>query len=366
MRILFIHTIGKNKYGGGERWVVNAAAGLMQRGHKVFIGSRKNSELLKVAADRGINTVAFNINCNISIYMALKIALFLRRNKIDVVITKGRDLAVSGTAARLGLKPVVLVRSGLPPQSSKKKRIFFIKKLADGIITNTETIKDFYIQNGLMAKSFIKVIYNGLIIDDSLPSFDFSEKFPGKKIILSVGRLASQKAYNYLIDAAALLKEKNIDDVIFYVIGDGKLMNELVKYTEKKGVSGMVHFAGYRSQVVPYLKGCNMFLLTSLYEGMPNAAMEAMAYGKPVIMTNVNGAEELTDNGKYAILVPPEDPTAIAGSVKKILENDYDCLQLTENAKSFVRNNFRMDIMIDKIESFIFEKISQRQRKKVS
>jgi glycosyltransferase involved in cell wall biosynthesis len=68
--------------------------------------------------------------------------------------------------------------------------------------------------------------------------------------------------------------------------------------------------------VVPYLKGCDLFVLPSLYEGMSNAAMEAMAYGKPVILTNVNGAGELVPDEGKGVLIPARDPQAIAAEVE--------------------------------------------------
>ncbi len=362
MRILFIHTIGKNKYGGGERWVVNAAAGLKRKGHTVFVGCMKNSKLLEKAAGQGLNTVNFNIHSDISPYMAVKISLFLKKNKIDVLISKRRDLAVAGMAAKIGAKPVVLVRSGSPPQSNIRKHIFIIRNLADGILTNTQTIKDFYVLKGLDSKGFIQVIYNGLIINDSVKKYDFSEKYPGKKIVLSVGRLASEKAYDNVIDAAALLKEIN-SDLVFVILGEGKLRSKLINYARQKGVHDIVHFIGYREPIVSYLKGCNIFLLSSLYEGMPNAAMEAMAYGKPVIMTNVNGAAELSDNGKYALLIPSKNSLAIAEALKKVIKNNEYYEQIATKAKSFVRNKFRMDNMVNEIESFILKKYEKKNNR---
>ncbi len=362
MKILFVYTIGKNKYGGGERWVVDAAAGLKQKGHEVFVGSKRGSKLLEKAAEQNVNTVAFNIVSDLSIYMAAKIASFIKRNKIDVVICKRRDLIVTGMAAKMSANPVVLVRSGSPPQDNLKNNTYLIKKLVDGIITNTETIKNSYINKGLNEKSFIKIIYNGLNVDDIIPAYNYSEKYPGKKIILSVGRLASEKGYNYLIDAAALLRRTR-DDIVFYIIGDGKLKKELVNYAKERQVDDLFYFAGYCEPTAPYYKGCHIFLLPSLYEGMPNAAMEAMAYGKPVIMTNVNGASELSDNGNHAILISPKNPTEIAGAINEILNNyNYYC-KFGEKAKYYVRKKFRTDTMIDSIENFILERRAKKYKK---
>ncbi len=363
MKILFIHTIGKNKYGGGERWVVNAAAALKNRGHEVFVGSKKNSKILKEASEKGVNTVNFNILSDLSIYMAIKISRFLKKHKIDVVISKRRDLAVSGMAAKLGTHPVVLVRSGSPPQRSIKKHLFIIEKFSDGIITNTKTIKDFYYLKGLNKKIDINVIYNGLNINDSVKAKNFKEDFGEKKIILSVGRLSAEKGYNYLLEAASILKEKR-NDLIFYIVGDGKLKEKLLYHVDKNKLNDIVYFAGYKEPITPHLKGCDIFVLPSLYEGMPNSAMEAMAYGKPVIMTKVNGAEELSDNGKHAFLIPPKDHNAIANAILSVLNDKEKSEKVAEDAKSFVRSKFTMSCMTDNLENLIINKYNAKKKNK--
>jgi glycosyltransferase involved in cell wall biosynthesis len=363
MKILFIHTIGKNKYGGGERWVINASAGLKEKGHDVFVGSMKGSVLLQKAEERGVKTVNFNIHSDVSLYMAVKIAFFIKRNKIDVIITKRRDIFVVGLAAKLSTKPLVIIRSGSPPKLSAGKHVSVIKKFAHGIITNTKTIKNYYLFKGLSAKGFVKVIYNGFHVDDSTPKVDFSEMFPNKKVILSVGRLAKEKAYHDLIDAAALLKRRR-SDLVFYIIGEGKMYDELIDYSKRKHVDDIVHFAGYIDPASPYMKGCDVFLLTSIFEGMANSAMEALGYAKPVIMTNVNGAAELSLNGKYAMLIRPENPLEIADSVEKVLnkQEHYDKIALA--AMTHIRENFTMNAMIDNVESFINERLTATDKGK--
>jgi glycosyltransferase involved in cell wall biosynthesis len=359
MNILFVHSIGKKKFGGGEKWLISAAAGLRDNGHKVFVGGRPGSRLLKAAGMNGLETVAFNIFSDISIYYVFRIASFVRTHQIDVLITKGRDLAVAGTAAKLGGNPVVLVRHGIPLRSSFRKHSFLLRKLASGMITNTRTIKDLYEVKGLVKKDFARVIYNGTLATNNIPTYNFSEKFPGRKIVLSVGRLAAQKGYYYLIDAISLLKSHD-RELMFVVLGEGKLHHKLVSYARKKGVSGMIHFEGFVENVVPYLKGCDLFVLPSLYEGMSNAAMEAMSYGKPVIITRVNGAEELIPDEGKGILVPPCDARAIAGAILRLAEDAGLRKKLGDEAKRHVLMNFPVSEMIAKMQQYIDEIVLQR------
>jgi glycosyltransferase involved in cell wall biosynthesis len=356
MNILFVHSIGKMKFGGGEKWVITAAAGLRDMGHKVFIGGREGSRLLRAASLNGLETINFNIYSDISIYYAFRIASFLKTHKIDVIITKGKDLAVTGIAAKMGGGPLVLVRHGLPLRSSVNKHSFLLKNLAHGIITNTRSIKELYEMRGWVKRDFTRVIYNGTSAPNNVPSFNFSAMFPGKKIILSVGRLAAQKGFFHLIDSINLLS-RDKDNFVFFVLGEGKLHKKLLTYARKAGVYDRIHFEGYVENVVPFLKGCDIFVLPSLYEGMSNAAMEAMAYGKPVIMTNVDGAMELIPDQGKGILIPSGDPVAIADAVKRLMDDGELCARLGEEAKNHVTANFPVSAMITNIQSYIDEMI---------
>ena len=361
MRILFVHSIGKNKFGGGEKWLITAATGLRDRGHEVIVGGRPGSRLLRNARLNGLETLSLNILSDLSIYHVFRIAFFLKTNKIDVLITKGRDLAIAGTAAKIGGNPLVLVRHGLPLRSSLKKHKFLHKKLAHGIITNTKTIKDLYESNGWTSNDFVRVIYNGTHAGNDIPSVEYSQRFPGKKVILTVGRLARQKGYFHLIDAVAKLKEGR-DDFVFVVLGEGRLRKKLVAYADKKDVSGLIHFEGFVENVVPYIKGCDLFVLPSLYEGMPNATMEAMAHGKPVVMTNVNGAAELIPDEGKGLLIPPGDPDAIVKSVVRLLSDRKLSDEMGERAKKHIEKNFTVNSMIENIESYIEEKLSEKNQ----
>lgn len=364
MRILFVHAIGKSKFGGGEKWVVSAAAGLRDRGHHVVVGGRGHSQLLQVAREAGLETVNFNILSDISPYHVFRIARFMCRHQTDVVITRGTNLAIVGLAARMAGNPPVIVRHGLPLMSRIRKHLFLMRNLADGIITNTQSIKAHYESNNWLPPGFTRVVYNGTVAcgntgnggnAEAIPA----ERFPGKRVVLAVGRLARQKGYHDLIDAIALLKGR-YNNLLFVILGSGKLLGRLRAHARRRGVEHLIRFEGFVRDVSPYLRECELFVLTSLYEGMPNAAMEAMAHGKPVILTNVNGAPELIPDKEKGVLVPPRCPRTIADSMIRLLENPQLRHKMGCEARAHVAGNFPMKTMVEEMEAYLLEMVDKK------
>ena len=370
MNILFINSIGRNKFGGGEKWMVNAAKGLTDRGHNVVLASKRNSRLLEYAAGRGVRTEVMEIRGDLSPLATLKIASWMKKHETDVLICNlNKDVRVAGLAARLVGRPVVLARHGMLLCSKKWKHKLSLTRLTDGIITNSRTIREAYAGYGWFDRDFVKVIYNGLAIPAQVDAFDFASRFPGKKIIYSAGRLSKQKGFEYLIDAAAMLQRKR-DDLIFAISGEGKLEAELKNRVKALGLEESFIFLGFTPDIYPCLKGCDLFVLASLFEGMPNVVMEAMAMQKPVIATDVNGARELMGASEMSLvcdtglIIPPKEPQAIAEAIEKIIDNPVLLAAYGKAGHERVETQFTVPIMIDNLEKHLQAKLREKSGRK--
>jgi len=361
MNILFINSIGRDKFGGGEKWMVNAAKGLAERGHNVVLGSKKNSKTLDYAISNGVKTTVFEIRSDISPLSTLKIAIFLKWNAIDVLICNlNKDVRVAGLAARIVRTPVVLARHGMLLCGNKLKHKITLTRLVHGIITNSNTIKQSYRDYGWFDDDFVQVIYNGITIPQEIISHDFSRLYPRKKIIYSAGRLSEQKGFSYLIEAAAILN-KTRNDLIFAISGEGKLETELKKQVAQAGLEDSFIFLGFAANIFPYLKGCDLFVLASLFEGMPNVVMEAMAMKKPVIATDVNGARELMVDGKTGLIVPSKSPEALAEAIAKIIDNPDQLAEFGKAGYDRVNREFTMPAMADNLEHHLQHKMQEKR-----
>lgn len=364
MNILFVNSIGRNKFGGGEKWMVTAAKSLADRGHNVTLASKKNSRLLQYASQKGVKTTVMEIRSDFSPLKTLRISRYLKANRTDVLICNlNKDIRVAGLAARIAGNTTVLARHGMLLCSRKWKHKISLTRLCDGIITNSNTIKKAYAGYGWFSPEFVEVIYNGIVIPEQIQAVDFAARFPGKTVIYSAGRLSAQKGFTYLIDAAAILR-KTRNDLVFVVSGEGKLEHELKTRVNALGLEESFIFEGFTPDIYPWLKGCDLFVLASLFEGMPNVVMEAMAVEKPVVATDVNGARELMRDGITGLIVPPADPEALAAAIASIIDDPSKLEQFGKAAKKRVAEEFTIQKMADRLEQLLLKKTAEKQARR--
>ena len=369
MRVLFINSIGRNKWGGGEKWMINAAKGLKAKGYEVEIACFSDSELQTRSAKAGITVVPMSIFTDFSIggYRALR--KHLKTNEVDVIVgCQNKDVRLAGIYKKFSKKNlIVLSRQGVELLHDSFKYKYSFLPYCDGIITNTLSIKSKYDNFGWWKdESYVKVIHNGVEkADEAIEAFDYSALLPDDVsqpiIILSTGRITEQKGFKYLIKGSNDVIKAN-KRIHIFIAGKGKCESELKALVKQLGLDGNIHFLGFRTDVPALLKGADLFILPSLYEGMPNSVMEAMAYGVPVISTDVNGVRELMINKKHGLIIPSADSEAIKSALNELLTQN-SLLALGAEGKKHVQTNFLISKMIDNLESHLLGKMQEREEK---
>ena len=360
LRILFMNSIHRSKYGGGEKWMVETARGLTEAGHDVWLASKKDSILLNAAAKAGVRTRVFTIRGDLSPMTTFKIKRFLKREGIQVLVCNlNKDVRVAGLAARLSGRPVVLARHGVQLCGKEWKHRMTLTHLVDGIVTNTETIRQAYMDYGWFEDDFVKVVYNGVHQDSGVPRYDFSKDHPGKKVVFSAGRMSEQKGFDDLIKAAAILRRRR-EDVVFCIAGEGRLRLRLENLVRERGLKDTVFFVGFHEDIHPFLKGCDLFVLSSLFEGMPNVVMEAMAMGKAVVATDVNGVRELMVDGETGKIIPTKRPDILAETIHSLIDDEDKLNAFGSAGLRRVREQFTMEQMIAALEAHFYEKLATK------
>lgn len=141
---------------------------------------------------------------------------------------------------------------------------------------------------------------------------------PDALAVGSVGRLVEQKNYDGFLDAAAIVV-REMPEVSFLLVGDGELADHLQAYAHRLGISEHVVFTGPRSDVEEILASIDLFVSSSLWEGLPTVLMEAMASGLPAVATDITGNQDILRHRHNGWLVPPGDPEALAETIMEAL-----------------------------------------------
>ncbi len=360
--IVFSNSIGKNKWGGGEKWMLTAAKNLTKRGHNVVIAGKSESILLDRASSVGLKTEIFDIKADFAPFKVGKIANYFKKQETDIcILNLNKDVRVAGLAARKAGVPVVLARHGLKLISDKWKYKATMK-LVDGIITNSITIKDQYNQFDWMPENKTEVVYNGLNLPINVQKIDLHEQYsiPENHLIFgAAGRLAYQKGFDLLIKAAAQLKDKPFT---FLIAGKGKLEQHLNNLIAEHKVGDRVKLVGFLTDPLPFLKAVDVVVQPSRFEGMPNTVLESMALGKPVIATEVNGVKELIQSGKNGFSCPSESVLELVNLIRYVADHK-NLIEIGITARETIKNNYSIEKMIDHLETYFERKYNEQNKR---
>lgn len=170
---------------------------------------------------------------------------------------------------------------------------------------------------------------------------DYAQPAARPFTITTLARLYVTKGVTYLLDTAALVKRTH-PQVEFRVYGEGELRGELLEKAERLGLDGKSMFPGAfssREELERIMEKTDIFLLSSILEGQPLVIVEAMAYGCPIVSTNVGGIPELITDGVNGLLCPPEDPDCLAGKINSLIDAPSLRERLGRAARKFYENS---------------------------
>jgi glycosyltransferase involved in cell wall biosynthesis len=173
-----------------------------------------------------------------------------------------------------------------------------------------------------------------------------------RKIVFTAARLHAQKGHRFLLQAATL-----VPDAMFVLAGDGPDRDELEMQAQRLGLGDRVLFLGYRQDIADLLATCDVFVLPSLYEGLPLSILEAMAAGRPVICSAIGGSNEAVSNGDTGLLVQPGNPTELARAINMMLSNPDLGQRFAAAAKARVMKDFSATRMAES-NMHIYEELS--------
>jgi glycosyltransferase involved in cell wall biosynthesis len=168
----------------------------------------------------------------------------------------------------------------------------------------------------------------------------------GRLIIGTIGHLTDHKGHRFLLEAMHPVIEKH-PEVCLVIVGDGELRDDLMERARFLEIDRNVVFTGFREDVSSLIRAFDLYVQPSRLEGLCTTLFDVMLREVPVIATIAGGIPEALDHGKYGILVPPDNPEALAKAIIEAIEKPELRSKLTEGGAEWVRNRFSADSMVD-------------------
>ncbi|MBN1990362.1 MAG: glycosyltransferase [Bacteroidales bacterium] len=351
-----LHVINTIEAGGAERLVAELAIQNHKLGVDTYVYILKKTKInffLDTFLSNNVNYTFSKRNSFYDVRHIFDIAKFIRNNKIDIIHAHlSFSLYYVALAKYLFFLPVKLITTEHSTNNNRRKLIVFklldtfIYKRYDLIIAITEDTK-IKLNNWVNATKFNSVtIINGINIknfQNSVPIAlrDELKLTPDKKLLLNVGRFREAKNQKLLFESLTYLPE----EYILVLIGTGSLLDEYKQYVNDLLISDRVFFLGAKSNVEQYYKSSDLFILPSKWEGFGLVAVEAMAAGIPILVSNVPGLSDVVGNGGFLF-----ESENVHDLVQKILfiNNNPEEVKKRKYAASLRVMDFSIETMAEK------------------
>lgn len=340
--------------GGAERQIILLSNELSQRGHEIhLIVLNENKAPYPISSSVIIHDLS-NKECKGKIQIIQRfLALKNELKKIKPDITINYNIQSSYFSLLIGKKicgKILYSERGDPYDSEYSGLLGKVRditcKFVDAFVFQSEGAQAFF---KLSSKQKYIIIHNSVTVPQD--KYPFNCKRDNR--IVTVGRLHPQKNPWLLLDAFALIADKH-PEIILEFYGDGALKNEMQVKINELGLANRIHINSSRKDIFDCIYHAKLFVLTSDYEGMPNALMEAMSLGLPCISTDCHpgGARTLIEDGVNGYIVPLRNTQALAEKIEFVLNHPEIAERQARMARKLGETHTN-EIIFNKWETFL-------------
>jgi glycosyltransferase involved in cell wall biosynthesis len=357
--VKIVHTESSCGWGGQEIRILEEARGLAERGHHVHLLCPPEARIFEEAPRFGVKVTPLPI-ARKHPYGVISLRNWLKEHKHDVINTHSSTdtwlTALACTTLR-NAPPIVRTRHISAPVPSNAATNWLYTRATKHIVTTGESLRRQLIeQNGYPAANitsaptgidperYAQGLINREMARTNLATVGLSGTHP---LLVIVATLRSWKGHVYLLEALA-----GLPDVRLAVVGDGPYRPTIEQKVVDLGLADRVFFAGQQSDVAPWLRAADIFVLPSYAnEGVPQAILQAMMSKLPVVSTTVGAITEAVTDGITGRIVPPRDAPALRAALSGLLAAPKTAATLGNAGRERAVALFSRDAMLDRMES---------------
>ena len=385
------HIIARMITGGADENTLLTVQGLDKDRYEIdlIMGEEFDKSVLNKVKDEDFNIIQvsglkWKLNFFHDPIVLVKLIKVMRKNRYDIVHTHTTKAGILGRiAARIVGVPIIV--HGLHGSTFEafdsgllNWLLFRFERLTgrftDAYISVSKVLSGNYIERGLGKKDNHYTVYSGMELSKfyhARDRIDYKEKYEelridaGDFVIGNVARLEARKGHKFLIDAFKnIVGELKDGHVKLLILGEGNKRKNLENYVKELNLENKVIFTGYREDVEELMAIMDIFVLTSLREGLPRVLVQAAAVGMPSIAFNVDGVPEIIKDNFNGFLVKVKDIEQLENRIMKYINNKELVLLHGRNGREFIENKWSIKGMIDRIDkiyqSLITEKIEKQ------
>jgi glycosyltransferase involved in cell wall biosynthesis len=342
-----VHVASGREWRGGQRQVWLLARELQRQGHPQVVVTGGDTELARRLQDEGVRVRAVNWQAGLDPRVLAATLGELRNGPAVLHAHDAHAVTLAGVCGWLARAPLVATRR---VDFHLQRKGFWAR--ADRVIAISRAVASVLIDDGIRPERVV-VVHSGIALDSLHPVVPMGirsrlELPPDTPIAVNVAALVPHKDHATLFRAAAHLRER-WPALHWIVAGEGELRPQLEALREELALRGRVHLIGQVEDPLPLIADANVFVMSSREEGLGTTVLDAMASGIPVASTAAGGLPEMLGDGA-GLLVPPENPAALAAAVEQLMNDPAVRAGLIERAFVAVRR-FGADRMATEVRS---------------
>jgi glycosyltransferase involved in cell wall biosynthesis len=347
-----LHVDTARSWRGGQNQVLLTVNGLRAIGQRSALVAHPDGELRRRASE-GLELIPIAPRTEVDLTAAWRLARVVKKLRPDVVHAHdphGIAMAALALSFAGGAPAPVLVASRRVDFHLKGNSLSRWKyRQVDCFIAASEAIRQMLIADGIPASRTVTV-HEGIDVEhvEAAERVNVHETLwlpHHAPIVGNVAALVPHKGQRYLVEAAHLVVQE-VPDARFVILGEGELREHLERQVREYRLEKHVFLPGFRTDVLGWIKGFDLFVMSSVTEGLGTSLLDAMACGKPIVATDAGGIPEVVDQGVTGTVVPARDPRAMATAIVELLRDETRRQKMGQAGLARVKDCFTVERMV--------------------